>query len=123
LTTIESHDDLLDLLFRAGEQRAFAAGDTIFEAGDDGDCVYVLGRGVVAIDVGGREVERLEESGIFGEMALIEAQPRSGRARAVTDCELSAIDARRFWFLVQETPYFARIVMRTMAQRLRRRDA
>jgi CRP-like cAMP-binding protein len=39
---------------------------------------------------------------------------------AETDCELVAIDKRRFWFLVQETPYFAEIVMRVMADRLRR---
>jgi CRP-like cAMP-binding protein len=31
-----------------------------------------------------------------------------------------AIGRRRFWFLVQETPYFAEIVMRVMADRLRR---
>ena len=36
---------------------------------------------------------------------------------------LVGIDKRRFWFLVQETPYFAEIVMRVMANRLRRETA
>jgi hypothetical protein len=31
-----------------------------------------------------------------------------------------AIDKRRFWFLVQQRPYFAELVMRTMADRPRR---
>jgi hypothetical protein len=31
-----------------------------------------------------------------------------------------AIDKRRFWFLVQQRPYFAELVLRTMADRPRR---
>ena len=120
MSVIESQDDLLELLFRAGEARTYEPGETIFAEGDEGDAVYVLRRGTVAIEVGGREVERLDERGIFGEMALIDAKPRSGTATAVTQAELARIEPRRFWFLVQETPYFARVVMRTMAQRLRR---
>jgi CRP/FNR family cyclic AMP-dependent transcriptional regulator len=122
LGTIESQDDLLELLLRAGEVRTYTAGETIFNEGDEPDAVYVLGKGTVAISIGGTEVERLEGRGIFGEMALIESKPRSGTALAATDCELALVEARRFWFLVQETPFFARLVMRVMAQRLRRAD-
>jgi CRP-like cAMP-binding protein len=56
-------------------------------------------------------------------MALIDLGPRSASAVAVTDCELVSIEKRRFWYLVQETPYFAETVMRVMAERLRRRPA
>jgi CRP-like cAMP-binding protein len=42
---------------------------------------------------------------------------------AETDATVIGIDKRRFWFLVQETPYFAEIVMRVMAGRLRRETA
>ena len=51
---------------------------------------------------------------------MIDREPRSATAVAETDCELVPIDKRRFWFLVQETPYFAEIVMRVMVDRLRR---
>ena len=56
-------------------------------------------------------------------MAVIDREPRSATAVAETDATLVSIDKRRFWFLVQETPYFAEIVMRVMAQRLRRQRA
>ena len=69
----------------------------------------------------GSELETVGEGAIFGEMAVIDREPRSATAVAETDCELVAVDKRRFWFLVQETPYFAEIVMRVMADRLRRR--
>ena len=45
---------------------------------------------------------------------MIERDTRSATAIAHSDCELVTIDRRRFWFLVQETPYFAEIVMRVM---------
>ena len=48
-------------------------------------------------------------------MAVIDREPRSASAVAESDCGLVTIDKRRFWFLVQETPYFAEIVMRVMA--------
>jgi CRP-like cAMP-binding protein len=56
-------------------------------------------------------------------MAVIDREPRSASAVARSACGLVAIDKRRFWFLVQETPYFAEIVMRVMADRLRRETA
>ena len=70
-----------------------------------------------------RQLEEVGPGTIFGEMALIDLGPRSASAVAVTDCELVSIEKRRFWFLVQETPYFAETVMRVMAERLRRRAA
>jgi CRP/FNR family transcriptional regulator, cyclic AMP receptor protein len=56
---------------------------------------------------------------IFGEMALIDSEPRSATAVAITDVELVPITEKQFLFLVGQTPYFALKVMRTLAQRLR----
>ena len=39
-----------------------------------------------------------------------------------TPCKLVPVDARRFSFMIQETPGFALRVMRTMAERLRAMD-
>jgi CRP/FNR family transcriptional regulator, cyclic AMP receptor protein len=85
--------------------------------------MFVVVSGSVTLSIDGRVVETVGAGGIFGEMAVIEREPRSGTAVADTDVTLVAIDKRRFWFLVQETPYFAEIVMRVMAARLRRETA
>ena len=85
--------------------------------------MYVVTSGSVVLSIDGRIVETLGPGGLFGEMAVIEREPRSGTAVAETVTELVGIDKRRFWFLVQETPYFAELVMRVMARRLRRQDA
>ena len=55
----------------------------------------------------------------FGEMALIDGGIRSASAVAKTDCALVPINEKQFLFMVQETPFFALIVMRTLTARLR----
>jgi CRP/FNR family transcriptional regulator, cyclic AMP receptor protein len=115
-----THDRYIALLTGSGESETFAGGTTIFEEGEPGDRLYVVKSGSVSLTVKGRELETVGPGGLFGEMAVIDREPRSATAVAESDCELVAIDKRRFWFLVQETPYFAEIVMRVMADRLRR---
>lgn len=115
-----THERYVALLTESGEPESFAAGTTIFEQGDEGEILYIVREGAVSLSVDGRPLETVERGGMFGEMALIDREPRSATAVAETDCELVTIGKRRFWFLVQETPYFAEIVMRVMADRLRR---
>jgi CRP/FNR family cyclic AMP-dependent transcriptional regulator len=118
---LDTHQRYVSMLAGSGEAEEFPAGTTVFSEGEPGDRLYVVRSGSVALSAHGTTLESVCENELFGEMALIDLEPRSATAVAETDCELVAIDKRRFWFLVQETPYFAEIVMRTMADRLRRR--
>ena len=94
----------------------------IFIEGDKGDKMYVVRFGEVEIVLHGKVIETVAQGGIFGEMALIDGSPRVATARAKTKCELSAITEKSFLFLVDEMPYFAVFVMRTLVDRLRRMD-
>jgi CRP-like cAMP-binding protein len=118
----DTYQQYITLLANSGVPEEFSAGTTIFAEGEPGDRLYIVKRGSVALSIVGRPspLETVGEGGIFGEMAVIDREPRSATAVAQADTELVAIDKRRFWFLVQETPYFAEIVMRVMADRLRR---
>jgi len=120
MSSVETYQRYVALLSGSGEVEEFAAGATVFSEGDPGDRLYILRRGSVELSARGKVLETVGEGGIFGEMAVIDREPRSASAVALSDSELVAIDKRRFWFLVQETPYFAEIVMRVMADRLRR---
>lgn len=111
--------NLLGLFRHATNTVTFAAGATIFEAGARGDLMYVILEGSVAIIVDGKVIETAEAGSCVGEMALIDAAPRSATAVAHTDVRLAPVDQRRFTFMVQETPNFALQVMHIMAQRLR----
>jgi CRP-like cAMP-binding protein len=56
---------------------------------------------------------------MFGEMAMIDGSARSADAVAVEDSKILAIDKKRFEFLITETPYFARTVLKVLVDRLR----
>lgn len=108
------------LLFRhASESESFGDGDVIFDAGDPGDGMYVVKSGQVEVRLGDTLAVTVGEGEPFGEMALIDDEPRSGRAVAVGATELIPIGLKRFKFLVQASPEFSLMLMRVMADRLR----
>jgi CRP/FNR family transcriptional regulator, cyclic AMP receptor protein len=101
------------------ETRSLRAGDVIFREGQQANELFVIKSGHVRIQVGNKAIAELSTDNIFGEMALIDNEPRSATAIAITDVELVPISEKQFLFLVSQTPYFALKVMRTLAQRLR----
>jgi CRP-like cAMP-binding protein len=101
------------------ETRFIKAGGIIFREGDEAHELFVIKSGQVRIQLGNRTLSELSANDIFGEMALIDDEPRSAAAFAITDVELVAVSEKQFLFLVSQTPYFALKVMRVLAQRLR----
>jgi CRP/FNR family cyclic AMP-dependent transcriptional regulator len=99
--------------------RILKAGDVIFREGDEATELFVIKSGQVRIQIGNRTVAEFGQDSIFGEMALIDSEPRSATAIATSDVELVPVSEKQFLFLVGQTPYFALKVMRVLAQRLR----
>ena len=118
-----SNTSLFINLFKNKEAKSFAAGQSVFKAGDAGDSMYIVNEGEVEILDGATSLEVVGPGSIFGELALIDDEPRSATAVAKTDCKLVAVDRRRFEFMVTETPFFALAVMKVLADRLRRTNA
>jgi CRP/FNR family transcriptional regulator, cyclic AMP receptor protein len=100
--------------------RFVKAGGIIFREGDEATELFVIKSGQVRIQLGNRTLTELGPDSIFGEMALIDNEPRSASAIAITDVEIGPVGERQFLFLVSQTPYFALKVMRVLAQRLRK---
>lgn len=99
--------------------KEFKTGDIIFRQGDAATEFYVVQSGKVDIRLGNRLLGTVGDRDIFGEMALIDAAPRSATAVAATDVRLVAVGEKQFLFMVSQTPHFALNVMRTLARRLR----
>ena len=110
----------IDLFRNSTEFVTYTAGQTVFNAGDPGDTMYVVIDGEIEIVLGDRVVDTSGPGGLVGEMSLIEASPRMATVRAKTDCKLVPINQKRFLYLVQEAPNFALKVMRIMCERLRK---
>ena len=101
------------------EARTFKAGSIIFREGDEASELFVIKSGQVRVQIGNRTIRELGAESIFGEMALIDSEPRSATVTAITDVELVPVSEKQFLFLVSQTPYFALKVMRVLAERLR----
>jgi signal transduction histidine kinase len=119
-------DELRDLRAITQERR-FAAGSQIVREGDSGDGVYIVKDGLVEIsglitaDIQ-RVFRQLGPGEIFGEMAVVEARPRSATARALKDTELYFIPRDGMLALLQRSPALAFGVLQEISHRLREFD-
>jgi CRP-like cAMP-binding protein len=104
------------------QPRRYTAGDTIIAKGAMTREMFFVRKGKVEILIRDKAVDAVGRGGIFGEMSLIDLEPRSATVVAVEDCEVVPINERLFVELVQESPYFALDVMRVLAERIRLLD-
>ena len=109
----------MDMFRDVTQVESFSSGEIIFEQGQPGEVMYLIKDGKVDIKRGDKVVNALGAGDIFGEMALIDNEPRSATAIARTDCMLLPVNEERFLFFVQKTPYFSLYLMKVLADRLR----
>ena len=100
------------------------SGTTIFAKGDAGVSLFSVCQGTVKITVpsiDGREAmfNLLHAGEIFGEIALLDGQPRTADAVAMTDCELMVIERRDFMNFVHGEPTVALKLIELLCARLR----
>jgi CRP-like cAMP-binding protein len=104
-------------------QLSFTAGERIFEQGDLGTEMFIIQDGVVEIikHIGSEShlLSRLEKGDFFGEMALLEALPRTADAVAVTEVKVVAINGSRFDEMLRKNPEVAVRIIRKYSKRLR----
>jgi EAL domain-containing protein (putative c-di-GMP-specific phosphodiesterase class I) len=74
-------------MFDALDREIFVAGEQIFKEGDAGDCAYLIEKGMVEVIIAEhgneRRVSLMGRNEMFGEVALIDHQPRTATVRAV----------------------------------------
>lgn len=97
-------EDTLGVLLQAATLRAVKTGGSLCIEGESASSMYVLVHGSAAVykNWQGQEhqINRLQAGDCFGEMALMDLQPRSATVRAETECgviELSAADLMRLF--------------------------
>ena len=95
----------------------------------EGDCsmkaLYLIASGTVQVymtGIDGREtiLSFLERGDFFGEMSLIDGEPRSASVRTVTDAQLMIIHREPFLTLIRQTPEIAMSLLSEMSKRLRK---
>jgi hypothetical protein len=109
--------DVADLL----EELDVSENETIFEKGDSGDSMYVILDGKVRVHDGERLLNYLGERDVFGEMALLDPEPRLASVTAVEATRLFRLDQAPFFELMSERPEVATGIIRVLTSHLRNR--
>jgi CRP/FNR family cyclic AMP-dependent transcriptional regulator len=103
------------------EEVPLNAGQTIIEEGELGDCMYIIVAGEVRVHVGERTLTHLQAGDLFGEMAVLDAEPRSASVSAVEDTQLLRLDQEPLYEVMEDRGEVARGIIRVLSRRLRAR--
>jgi CRP-like cAMP-binding protein len=104
--------------------RRYARGEVIFHQGDVGTTLYIIRKGEVAIRVSspeGKEVilALLDRGDFFGELALLDGEPRSTDAVAREETDLLSIQREDFRHFLDARPQVAVDLMATLSRLVR----
>ena len=113
---------LPDVLWKAEYCVQYQPGDTVLKEGEQGNTLLVLMEGHVEVRIKDRIVGEFRPVEVFGEMAVIDSQPRSATVIAKDKCKFARIDQNRFKALIQQRPDFGIEIMRMLVERIRWMD-
>ena len=100
-------------------EEARDVGEEIISHGDHGDALYLVLEGRVRVHLDGRVLAELGERECFGEMALLDAEPRSATVTAVNEVRLLKIGREEFQELLSDRPEIAAGIIKVLTRRLR----
>ena len=95
------------------------AGTTLTRAGEPGEEFFFILDGSASVEVTRRKRVRLGPGEFFGEMSLLDGEPRSATVYAETDMRLLIILRRNFQTLLTEVPELTRSILLVLSRRLR----
>lgn len=121
------HDPELSEIAGLLIDRRLPQGATIFKEGSVGDYMYLIQEGQVKITKtsdDGREkiLEILGPGAFFGEMALLDREPRSASISTTQACVLLALSRQDLIGLLRDKPDLAMELMRELSRRIRDTD-
>lgn len=121
------NDEELARVSQAVREKSYPKNSVILFEDDPGDALFVVVSGqvkVVLIGEDGREVilAMLQDGDFFGEMSLIDDQPRSAHVIATEEANMLVLRRDDFRAAMDETPRIALGLLQALSRRLRRAD-
>jgi len=106
------------------EERRVAADKDLFREGDVGDAVYLIVKGRVRVFVGGGErpettINELGPGACIGEMAVLDASPRSASVRALEPTRTLRVPGEEFKRVMSERPEMSEAIVAELVRRMR----
>lgn len=100
------------------EQHA-AADENILQKGDLGDTLYIIIQGNVRVHDAGRTIRTLKDGDIFGELAVLDTEPRSATVTATIPTDLLCLDQEDLYDLMQQRVEVMQGILQVLIQKVR----
>jgi CRP/FNR family transcriptional regulator, cyclic AMP receptor protein len=103
----------------SASERTFNPGDVIVSQGEVGVGFFLVAEGQVTIEKTGKVVATLGPGNFFGEMALLDEQPRTANVKATSRTRVYVVSPWEFWGSVGKDPEALRALLKETVRRLR----
>lgn len=113
----------LERIAAALEARTYVEGEAIVSEDMPGAGFYLVTEGAVEVTRRGTNLASIGPGGWFGEMALLDAHPRSATVRAAAPTTCYQLGRRPFLAELRDSPELAVDMLSAMSARLRELDA
>jgi hypothetical protein len=118
----ETPEEILTEVAAILEEVNVKAGAMILQKDDVGRCMYIIVDGRVRVHHGDQTIAYLGARDIFGELAVLDAEPRSASVTAEIDTHLFRLDQDAFYELMADRFEVARGIIRMLCRRVRARE-
>jgi hypothetical protein len=118
----ETPENVLSSIVPIMQEVTFPVGHQIFAKGDLGASLYIVYEGEVGIFNGPQLLTTFRQGDFFGELALLDAEPRSATAVAQSAVRAFRLDQDDFYDVMEERGEVLRNILRVLCQRLRKQN-
>jgi len=109
----------LRAIARIADVQEVPAGEVLARTGEPGDRFFVIVDGSARVEVSPQNQGHMGPGAFFGEISLLDGEPRSATVIADTAMRLLVIPRRDFVTLLREVPSLTERMLITLCQRLR----
>lgn len=123
-TTIfrETSEDILVDVASILKEVSVQAGESIFKKDDTGTCMFIIYSGSVRVHDGEHTLAELKTRDFFGELSLLDTEPRSASVTALEDTFLLRLDQHAFYEIMADRIEVTREIMKILCRRLRHQN-
>lgn len=118
----ETPENILVDIVGIVKEEHFEEGQVIMNKGDLGTCMYIICEGEVRIHDNELTYAILKNHDFFGELALLDPEPRSASATALKDSLLLRLDQEPFYELMSERLEVAKGILKILCRRIRNQN-
>lgn len=109
-------------LLNAAEVQVFEDGTVLAAEGELGSDLFVIAAGETIVTAAGKEVGRLSRGDFFGELSLLDEEPRSATVTGAGPGRVYRFRKRAFDKVLDANPKVVKVMVKVLTQRVRQSE-